>query len=262
MVVAYNPLTGQRKTIYGMGRHNHENSVAVPGFSKRVVLSGDDTFQTNAPASSQLYMYTAASASDVWNDTGTLYAFRANGSDNDYFDLQPGEVIAGTFVAVPKDIARGKSSVDGHELTRAVDFPSYPPPSGGPSPPDGPQWVLDQWGDEANSPSVQGNDVFDFIRIEDMAYDKRPHMSNVVYVADSGRAESGAAAPLTKSTNGRIYKLVLDPARVGNPLHANISILVQETTWARAGSRTTRRRPSTRSTSRTTSRRRCTATSW
>ena len=57
VVVAYNPLTGQRKTIYGMGRHNHENSVAVPGFSKRVVLSGDDTFQTNAPASSQLYMY-------------------------------------------------------------------------------------------------------------------------------------------------------------------------------------------------------------
>ena len=199
-----------------MGRHNHENSVAVPGFSKRVVLSGDDTFQTNAPASSQLYMYTAASASDVWNDTGTLYAFRANGSDNDYFDLQPGEVIAGTFVAVPKDIARGKSSVDGHELTRAVDFPSYPPPSGGPSLP-----RTDRSGCSTSGATrrihrrSRGNDVFDFIRIEDMAYDKRPHMSNVVYIADSGRAESGAAAPLTKSTNGRIYKLVLDPARHG-----------------------------------------------
>ena len=40
--------------------------------------------------------------------------------------------------------------MDGHELTRAVDFPSYPAPSGGPSvPPDGPQWILDQWGNAA-----------------------------------------------------------------------------------------------------------------
>ena len=39
-----------------MGRHNHENSVAVPGYGHPVVLSGDDTF--SAPAS-QLYLYTA-----------------------------------------------------------------------------------------------------------------------------------------------------------------------------------------------------------
>ena len=32
---------------------------------------------------------------------------------------------------------------------------------------------------------------------------------------------------MTKSTNGRIYTLELDPRRVGNPLHAEISILVQ-----------------------------------
>ena len=51
---------GKTKPIYGMGRLNHENSVAIPGFDELVVLSGDDTFQTNPPASSQLYMYTAA----------------------------------------------------------------------------------------------------------------------------------------------------------------------------------------------------------
>ncbi len=27
-----------------MGHHNHENSVAIPGFGDLVILSGDDTF--------------------------------------------------------------------------------------------------------------------------------------------------------------------------------------------------------------------------
>ena len=59
-------------------------------------------------------------------------------------------------------------------------------------PPDGPQWILDQWGNVSNTPTLP-NDVFDFIRLEDIAYDKRPGMSNVIYVADSGRATAGAA---------------------------------------------------------------------
>jgi hypothetical protein len=233
VVVAHDVKNGKTKPIYGMGRHNHENSVAIPGFDEIVMLSGDDTFQTNPPASSQLYMYTAADADEVWADDGSLHAFVADGTDNDYFDLQPGETITGNFLPVPDHIAKGKDPVDGHELTQAVDFPSYPAPSGGPSvPPDGPQWILDQWGNVSNSPSVNDvpgndNDVFDFIRLEDIAYDKRPGMSNVVYIADSGRATSGPANPLTTSTNGRIYKLVLDPNGTGDPTEAEISILVQ-----------------------------------
>ena len=35
--------------IYGMGRHNHENDVAIPGFDDLVVFSGDDTF-TSGPS--------------------------------------------------------------------------------------------------------------------------------------------------------------------------------------------------------------------
>ena len=176
-------------------------------------------------------MYTAADSDELWDDAGTLHAFVADGApggDDDYFDLQPGETISGNFLPVPEHIAKGKDPVDGHELTRAVDFPSYPAPSGGPSlPPDGPQWILDQWGNTSNSPSVPdtGNNVFDFIRLEDIAYDKND--PNVVYIADSGRATAGAANPLTTSTNGRIYKLVLDPDDTGDPTEAEISILVQ-----------------------------------
>jgi uncharacterized protein DUF839 len=230
VVVAHDVKTGKTKTIYGMGRHNHENSVAIPGFDELVLLSGDDTFQTNPPASSQLYMYTAADEKELWADDGALHAFVADATDDDYFDLQPGETITGNFLPVPENIAKGKAA-DGHELTQAVDFPSYPPPSGGPSvPPDGPQWILDQWGNVSNTPSVgdvPGNDnnVFDFIRLEDIAYDKND--PNVVYIADSGRATAGAADPLTTSTNGRIYKMVLDANGDGDPTDAEISIFVQ-----------------------------------
>ncbi|MDQ2964836.1 MAG: hypothetical protein M3R57_03205, partial [Chloroflexota bacterium] len=46
VVVAYDPRTNQRRPIWGMGRLNHENSLAVPGYGKPVVLTGDDTFVT------------------------------------------------------------------------------------------------------------------------------------------------------------------------------------------------------------------------
>ena len=46
VVVAHDIKNGKTKPIYGMGRHNHENSVAVPGYDGLVVLSGDDTFNT------------------------------------------------------------------------------------------------------------------------------------------------------------------------------------------------------------------------
>ena len=68
LVVARDVRSGKQHPIYGMGRHNHENSVAVPGYGKPVVLSGDDTFTSGPlrpvsglsyvpPAQSQLYSY-------------------------------------------------------------------------------------------------------------------------------------------------------------------------------------------------------------
>jgi Bacterial protein of unknown function (DUF839) len=226
VVVAYDPKNGKHKTIYGMGRHNHENDVAIPGYDDLVVISGDDTFNTTprtigtpprtTNSWSQLYSYIADDTDAIWNDTGKLYAFRSNGPEDGYYDMTVGSApISGSFVEVPKEIARGKNE-DGAELLSS-QFPGMDaPPSGTP---DGPQWVLDQWGD------TEG--VFRFVRIEDVAYDKRPGMSNVVYLADSGRGRRPTDSLDTpfRSTNGRIWKMVLnanDPKIVDS-----LSILIE-----------------------------------
>ncbi len=95
VVVAYDPQREEYRPIYGMGRHNHENSVAVPGYGHPVLLSGDDTF--TAP-SSQLYMYTADGAAAVWNDEGSLWAFRSdNPLVNDYSDLSGSATASGAL---------------------------------------------------------------------------------------------------------------------------------------------------------------------
>ncbi len=210
VVVALDVKSGAYKSIYGMGRHNHENSVGIPGYGYPVLLSGDDTFVSNPPES-QLYMYSAEDGNAVWNDDGSLYAFVATGMTT-YYDMAVGDSVTGEFIPVPEPIASGKRA-DGSDITRAVDFPSYAaPPSGVP---DGPQWVLDQWGNAANN--AAGKNVFDFVRIEDIAYDRTD--PNVVYLADSGRG-SGAARP-----NGRIWKMVLDPDEPTKVL--SLSILIE-----------------------------------
>ena len=230
LVVAVNAANGKRYEIHGMGRHNHENSVPVPGYGHPVVLSGDDTFtsgplaaagtEPQQPAQSQLYSYTAESTGDLLNDRGDLWAFRSTTTGvNDYYDIPPGspQSITGEFVKVPRDIATGLDD-DGSELQS--DDVGYPePPNNGSwqpeprwqQPPpvpgvDGPQWVLQHWSDK--------NDVFQFVRVEDIAYDKRPGMGNVVYVVDSGRGRTAAQSLDTpfRSTNGRVWKMVLDPS--------------------------------------------------
>jgi hypothetical protein len=146
-------------------------------------------------------------------DEGDLWAFVSDDPGfNDYYDFTPGSTqsVSGHFVQVPKNIATGLDT-DGSELKAAdVGFP-LPPNDGSwqrdnrttvPTGLDGPQWVLEYWS--------QLNNVFQFVRVEDIAYDKRPGMDNVVYVVDSGRGTAGAPQP-GRSTNGRVWKMVLDP---------------------------------------------------
>ena len=227
VVLALDPRTGQYRTIYGMGRHNHENNVAIPGYGHPVVFSGDDTFTSgpltgvtfpagvSVPSQSQLYSYIAPSTDGLLNDEGDLWAFVSDtpGVKN-YYDVPPGSAtpITGHFIKVPKNIATGLNP-DGSEVTSGdVGFP--PPPTNGswqtdlrttvPTGIDGPQWVLEYWSDI--------NNVFQFVRVEDIAYDKRPGMGNVVYIVDSGRGRTAAQSLDTnfRSTNGRVWKMVLD----------------------------------------------------
>jgi hypothetical protein len=202
--------------------------VAIPGYRKPVVLSGDDTFTSGpltdpndptvkiAPSQSQLYSYIASSTRSLLQDKGDLWAFVSDTPGvRNYYDVIPnsGTVVTGHFIKVPRNIATGLNA-DGSELKAAdVGFPL--PPADGTwqtdlriTPPvgiDGPQWVLEYWSDI--------NNVFQFVRVEDIAYDKRPGMGNVVYIVDSGRGRASTSSldtPNFRSSNGRVWKMVLD----------------------------------------------------
>jgi hypothetical protein len=189
VVVATDVRSGTHKVIYGMGRLNHENDVAVPGYGRPVVLTTDDTFSSN-PASSQLYSYQAATTDALWNDEGDLYGFVSdNPAVDDYYDFPVGSSmsVSGHFVKLPKAAATGD------------------------------QTALENASDAAH--------VFQFVRLEDIAYDKRQGMQNVVYIADTGRGSNSASGNAFASTNGRIWKVVLDPADSTQVL--SLSVLIE-----------------------------------
>ena len=250
LVVALDVQTGKQTPIPGMGRHNHENSVPIPGFDDLVVLSGDDTF-TSGPltgvalppgtppstAQSELYSYIAPDTDSLLADEGELWAFKSTTPGiHNYYDVPPGYAgppITGEFIKVPPMIASGLKP-DGTEVKAAdLGYPSPPtngswqvdlrlgtiPPNASGTGIDGPQWVLEYWS--------QLNDVFDFVRVEDIAYDKRPNMGNVVYIVDSGRGRTAAQSLDTpfRSTNGRVWKMVLDPDHP--KIVTSLSILVE-----------------------------------
>jgi hypothetical protein len=179
-----------------MGRLNHENTIALPGYNQLAMLTTDDTF--DAP-SAQLYLYLANQESHVWEDKGSLWAFRVTRTDegpvdpvdafndaNDYLDIQPGDDWQGQFIRVPKHIARGETA-------------------------EAPQDALENWSNE--------NNVFQFIRLEDLAYDVND--PSVVYVADTGRSRivpdpatgrltRGPGGTVGSADNGRVFKFVFD----------------------------------------------------
>jgi hypothetical protein len=191
--VTLNTDSGDFSQVDRLGRLNHENTVVVPGgWDQYAVLTTDDTF--NAP-SAQLYMMLSDTEQGVRDGDGTLYAFRVthdNGTPvdatnafnnaNDYLDLGVGDDFAGEFIAVPDNVADGTTG----EL---------------------PQDALENWSND--------NNVFQFIRLEDLAYDK--NSPRVVYVADTGRTrivpddatgrmQRGPGGTDGQADNGRIFR--------------------------------------------------------
>ncbi len=213
VVVAHDVKNGKTKPIYGMGRHNHENSVAVPGFDELVVLSGDDTFQTNPPASSQLYMYTAADEDELWDDEGTLHAFVADGTGRRLLRPPARRDDHRELRARAREHREGQGA-DGHELTRPVRLPGLPGSVGRALAAAG--WAavdprpVGQRREHAKRPSREQRLRLHPPRGHRVRQGTTPTSSTSP--TPGGRLR-GAANPLTKSTNGRIYKLVLDPER-------------------------------------------------
>jgi len=189
--------SGAFTPVPGLGRMNHESTIAVPGgWQQFALLTTDDTF--NAP-SAQLYLYLANHESHIWTDQGSLWAFQVTRTDdgpvdqtdpfngaNDYLDIQPGDDFQGKFIRVPKQIAVGQTG-------------------------DAPQDALEQWSND--------NNIFQFIRLEDLAYDK--NNPRVVYIADTGRSriipdpatgrlQRGPGGTVGFADNGRIFKMVFN----------------------------------------------------
>jgi hypothetical protein len=186
--------SGNTVPIPGMGRHNHENTMPIPGGWRRLaLLSGDDTFN---PPTSQLYLYLAKRERDIARDRGSLWAFRVTATDegpvdpanpfnnaNDYGDIKPGDVWKGKFIRVPPEIAKGLTG-------------------------ERPQTALENWSN--------ANNIFQFIRIEDTEYDRRN--PRVVYLADTsttrivpdpntGRLRRGPSGTVGLYDNGRIFRM-------------------------------------------------------
>jgi hypothetical protein len=196
--VSLDAKSGSFDTITRAGRLNHENTVVVPGgWDSLVALTGDDTFA--APAS-QLYMYAAEDPGAFLGDDGSLWAFQVTGRNgvplldpydagnnaNDYLEIASGDDLQGRFIPVPDDVATGNTG----------------------SPP---QQALEDWSNAMN--------VFQFVRVEDIAYD--PDNPTTVYFADTGttRLQETASGRLTRvsattfphyDSDGRIFKMVLD----------------------------------------------------
>jgi hypothetical protein len=223
--VVLDPATGRFTQVAGIGRLNHENTMVVPGgWDEIALLTGDDTFFPPNPAWSELYLYLAGNEQAIWNDKGTLWAFqvtakngvKVNPNDpfngaNDYGDIATGDVLAGRFIRVPLNIARG---LRGNAT---------------------PQQALEDW-------SIVNN-VFQFIRVEDTAYDVNNH--RVVYIADTGDrrmvpdpttgrlTRNPSTGPFGEFPNGRVFRMEFsanNPRRV-----TSFSILLNGDTGEPAG---------------------------
>ncbi len=192
--VILNTETGEFTEVPGMGRLNHENTVGLPGYNQIALLTTDDTFTATT---SQLYLYLANHESHVFEDKGSLWAFQVTHKNgvkvdqydpfneaNDYLDIGVDDEMRGKFIRVPKQIARGTTG-------------------------EAPQDALENWSIE--------NNVFTFVRLEDVAVDKND--DRVVYVADTGASRVKPDATTGRlnrapgpgfANNGRIFQFVFN----------------------------------------------------
>jgi secreted PhoX family phosphatase len=108
VVVALDVRTGKRTPIWGMGRYNHENSVAIPGYDDLVVLSTDDTFVSN-PVQSQLYTYIVGASDRAKDKDGSRALLKDQGDLWAFVSDTPASTTTTTSPSAPPRASRATS---------------------------------------------------------------------------------------------------------------------------------------------------------
>ena len=155
VVVAYDVRTGQYKSIYGMGRHNHENSVALaelrpPGRSLR-------RRHLHRPVVAALHVPRCRTPTRSGTTRATLWAFQSRTTRR--------RTTTATSSG-SESIVRASSSASRSTIAK------------------GDQTALENWSN--------ANNVFQFIRVEDIAYDRDEPQRRLLR---GHRRAAGAAEP-------------------------------------------------------------------
>jgi hypothetical protein len=91
--VAVNPQTGQRTNLPWIGHFSHENTHAIPGYNKIVIVSTEDS------APGFLWMYIAQNQADLLAGRGQLYVFKAKGGSTPA-DISKNKSLTGSFIPI------------------------------------------------------------------------------------------------------------------------------------------------------------------
>ena len=178
----------ETKKLPALGRFAHENYIAVPGVTGKVVLLGTDD---NSPSGlgtslrSELYMYVADNAQAVLDGTGKLYVLKTALANSG--ELVTHTPVTGSFVEVT-----GAAALSAADLQTAVD----------------------------------GLGAFKFVRLEDIDYDRHPGASAgpSVYFVDTGNINARCGTEAC-DLYGSVYRLDLD--RTDPTQHARLVLLAR-----------------------------------
>ena len=187
---------GQKVEMPWLGLFAHENQIVATrylsddedGKGKIVILEMEDGSATK----SELYMYIANSTQDLFGGKGKLYVFAADDSAHKSF----------------KDIYYSTGAMQGHFVPLNWNH------------------TTQNNVDLQNEAASKG--AFEFVRLEDGAFDKRPEVTNIMYFADTGNDKDNTGALITPGANGqlfkngRIYKLELGAS---DPTEAAIRVI-------------------------------------
>jgi secreted PhoX family phosphatase len=92
--VAVNPQTGTHTDLPWLGHLEHENTIALPGFDKIVIITTQDA------APGFIYMYIANNQDDLLAGKGQLYVFVADAGKKTPADISKTEQATGKFVPI------------------------------------------------------------------------------------------------------------------------------------------------------------------